>query len=314
LSPFTLRVFRVDPGAVLKVREPGKSFVSMKTDGYHCIGVLILKRIGPWLPIFLFVTVWGMAFTMMGCSPSSGDNGYHGISDRLSTGSSNISNDRLVMAFDMETLTPDDRLYDFSSHQHHSHVMETTLVPGLFGDARQFRTPGDRIDLPETPALDIDGPLSIALWFRVDTPGLHQHIIAVDDKFVVWINQANRIRFTDTRGNGLETQAGIEAGQWYGLAALFDGSLGTQLSRENIHLYLDGEPIPSNIVGQLRDEAPTWQPGQLFSSDAAYIGFESHQGEPRHQELPFQGVIDEVLVFSRALSLKEILAHADRDE
>jgi hypothetical protein len=55
-----------------------------------------------------------------------------------------------------------------------------------------------------------------------------------------------------------------------------------------------------------------WKPGQLYPSDSAYIGFESHQGEPTHQELSFEGVIDEVLVFSRALNIKEILTHADR--
>ena len=278
------------------------------------IDILNVERLRPCWRIFLFVAVWGMASALMGCSTSSGDNGYHGISDRHPTGSSYISNDKLLIAFDMETITPDGRLYDFSPYQHHSLVMETTLTPGLFGDARQFRTPADRIDLPETSALDIDGPLSIALWFRIDSPDQHQHIIAADDKFVVWVNEANRIRFTDTRGNGLETQAGIEAWQWYSLTALFDGTIGTQLSEENIRLYLDGEPIPSYLVGQPLDEPPTWKPGQLFPSDAAYIGFESHQGEPRHQELPFMGVIDEVLVFSRVLSLKEIMSHADREE
>jgi hypothetical protein len=48
--------------------------------------------------------------------------------------------------------------------------------------------------------------------------------------------------------------------------------------------------------------------GSLYPMDACYIGFESHQGEPQHQRLPFVGALDEVLVFSRALSLREIKA------
>ncbi len=158
--------------------------------------------------------------------------------------------------------------------------MKTTAVAGIFGDARQFRTPWDRIDMPEKPAMDIDGPLSITPWFQIDTPDLHQHIIASDDKFVVWINQANRIRFTDTRGNGVEMQDKIEPGQWYSLTAVFDGTVGSRLSEENIRLFLNGEFIPADLVGQPPNEPPTWKPGQLFPSDAAYIGFESHQGEP----------------------------------
>ncbi len=48
-------------------------------------------------------------------------------------------------------------------------LMKTTAVAGMFGNARQFRTPGDRIDMPETPAMDIDGPLSIPRNYRRGT-------------------------------------------------------------------------------------------------------------------------------------------------
>jgi hypothetical protein len=219
-----------------------------------------------------------------------------------------------VAAFDMETVTSDGLLQDFSPHAHHSVIMGTVPATGVFGDARQFKTPADRIDLPETPAFDINGPLSLALWFRVDALNLHQHILAVDDKFVVWINQRNRIRFTDTRGNGVEMLESVEAGRWYSLAAVFDGTAGELLTQENIRLCLDGETIQTIVVGNPPVDSPTWNPGYLFFSDAAYIGFESHQGEPQHQELPFVGVIDEVLVFSRSLDFQEIIAHADREQ
>jgi hypothetical protein len=57
---------------------------------------------------------------------------------------------------------------------------------------------------------------------------------------------------------------------------------------------------------------PTWSPTVLHPDDACSIGFESHQGNARHQELQFEGVIDEILVFSRALTEREIQAHATR--
>lgn len=286
----------------------------MKTDDHHGRNPLNRGCLWPWHGLLLNTVIWcGIVSVIFACSPSPSDHGYRGISGRHPTGSGHILSDSLVVAFDMEAIMPDGRLKDFSPYEHHSILMGTAKVAGVFGDARQFKTSSDRIDIPETPAFDIDGPLSIALWFQIDTPDLHQHIIAADDKFVVWVNQANHIRFTDTKGNGLETQENITAGQWYSLAAVFNGSFGTRLSEENIRLYLNGEAVLANIVGQQLDEPPTWKPGQLFPSDAAYIGFESHQGEPTHQELSFEGVIDEVLVFSRALSLKEILTHADRE-
>jgi hypothetical protein len=46
--------------------------------------------------------------------------------------------------------------------------------------------------------------------------------------------------------------------------------------------------------------------------DACYIGFEFHRGQPSPQTLPFVGVIDELLIFSRALTLPEIDVHASR--
>ena len=72
------------------------------------------------------------------------------------------------------------------------------------------------------------------------------------------------------------------------------------------------EAVLANLVGRPLGEPPTWKPGQLYPSDAAYIGFDSHHGEPTHHELSFEGVIYKVLVFSRALNIKEILTHADR--
>ena len=266
------------------------------------------------LRLLLPAVIWGIVAAATGCSSSSGDNGYRGISGQYPTGSRNISSDNLVAAFDMETITSNGLLQDFSPHGHHSVIMGTAPAAGIFGDARRFKIPADRIDLPETPAFDINGPLSLALWFRVDALNLHQHILAVDDKFVVWINQLNHIRFTDTRGNGLEMQESLEAGRWYSLAAVFDGTAGMQLTQENIRLYLDGELIQTILVGKSSADPPAWNPGYLFPSDAAYIGFESHQGEPLHQELPFVGVIDEVLIFSRSLDLLEIMAHADADQ
>ena len=57
-----------------------------------------------------------------------------------------------------------------------------------------------------------------------------------------------------------------------------------------------------------------WNPGDLYPTDACYIGFESHQGMESHRTMPFIGAIDEVLLFSRAWTAQEVRAFAGRDD
>ena len=228
---------------------------------------------------------------------------YLGISEQYPTGSPAIGLDGLVAAYDMETLTPDGQLQDFSGNQNHGTLHQTTLVQGLFGMARQFATTDDVVDLPENPTFALDGPLSLALWFRLDSVGLHQHLFACDDKFTLWITPDNYIRFADTREMGFESVDGLAAETWYSLVAVLYGTAGDVLTEDNIAVFLNGEPVDGEIFGR-------WSPGGLHAQDACYIGLESHQGQPFHNTLPFVGVIDELLIFSRALTLSEIDVHA----
>jgi hypothetical protein len=227
---------------------------------------------------------------------------YLGISERYPTGSPAIDPDGLVAAYDMETVTRNGQLRDFSDNQNHGTLPQTPLVEGLFGMARQFSTTADVIHLPENPTFALDGPLSLAVWFRLDELGLHQHLLACDDKFTLWITPDNYIRFADTRGQGFESLEGLEVDTWYSLVAVFYGTAGDVLTGANIAVYLNGQPVDGESFGR-------WSPGLLHAQDACYIGLESHQGQPFHNTLPFVGVIDELLIFSRALTLSEIGVH-----
>jgi Concanavalin A-like lectin/glucanases superfamily len=228
---------------------------------------------------------------------------YLGISADYPTGSPAIGLDSLVAAYDMATVTPDGQLHDFSGQQHHGTVLRTTLVPGLFGLARQFASLVDAVHLPETPTLALDGPLSLALWVRIDRLGRHQHLLACDAQFTLWITPDNSIRFTDTLGEGFETVDALAPATWYSLVAVFYGTAGDVLTTDNIAVFLNGQPVDGKLFG-------AWSPGGLYAQDACYIGFESHQGDPAHQERPFVGVIDELLIFARALTVAEIAIHA----
>jgi hypothetical protein len=268
---------------------------------------------------------------------------YLGISAQDPTGSPSISRDGLVAAYDMETLTGDGKLKDFSGHENHGTIHQTTPVDGLFGAARRFSTASDYIDLPENPSLAVNGPLSIAMWVRVHRLGLHQHMVACDDKFAFWLTRHDQVKLTDTVGNGVESVDGVAADTWYSLVGVFTGKAGDILTRDNVALFLDGKPMDGIIFGRLRGwtrwthriaryldrevvsgtifgslrewtSHKRWSPGVLHRQDACYIGFESHQGQPSHQNLQFEGAIDELLIFSRALTLSEVEVHARRTQ
>ena len=285
------------------------SFSHCGTDVFN-----LLKTDGGWM-------ISGITYTVErdGCakSPLGSPYIYQGIRPDLPTGASGIIKSGLVSAYDMETVRDDGRIQDFGPSGNHGEVEFNQNggwgTGGLFGKSRRFETVEDGIYLPENKSLDLDGPLSIALWIRVRTLGLHQHIIACDDKFALWITPHNNVRLSDSRGHGMDTAQPISANEWFSLVAVFDGTVGDQVTATNPRFYLKGERVDGTLVNRFGDDPPLWNPGALYPSDACHIGFESHQGMESHVTLPLKADIDELMIFSRALSEQEARTHATRE-
>ncbi len=250
-----------------------------------------------------------------GCrAPEEGTAGYAGPTAELPTGAAGISPAGLVAAWGME-VTGQGRLPDVGPLGLHGVVRKQASAAGLHGEARVFRTVEDRVDLPEHRGFDLNGPLTIATWVRVDSLGLHQHIVACDDKWALWVTPADQYRLGDTRGGGWSTEEGrVERGQWSAVVAVLHGTRGDTLAPYTVELWVDG--VPASAYAHLRTDAArergTWGPGELYPSDACSIGFESHQGNEAHQSMPFVGAIDDLLVFSRAWSEEEIRLFSTR--
>ncbi len=237
---------------------------------------------------------------------------YAGVSARYPTGSRGISDSALVLSFDMETRRADGLLRDFGPLGNHGSISGTRRSDGVFGEGLRFQTAADRVHLQENPSLAIDGPITIALWLRVNTLDLHQHILACDDKFALWVTPQNRVRFSDTLGHGMDTTDPIVADRWYSLVAIFNGRRRTEVTPETVQLFLDGGKVATTLVNRSAETTPRWVPEALYASDACYVGFESHQGHVAHQSLQFEGVIDDLLIFNRALTAAEVRLHAGR--
>ncbi|NNF26910.1 MAG: LamG domain-containing protein [Gemmatimonadetes bacterium] len=244
-------------------------------------------------------------------SPSSP---FLGISEAHPTGHEAISRDGLVASWSFAA-DSDGVLRDASGNGHHGSIVEWEAVPALFGTAQRFHSTARRIHLAEDPAFDISGPITVAAWLRLDEGGHHQHVVACDDKWALWITPDDRYRLGDTRGGGFSTPPGSAVtGAWTSVVAVLDGSAGTQLTPETAQIFVNGESRAAerHMRSEEAQQRTTWAPGDLYASDACYIGFESHQGDEAHQSMPFFGAVDELMVFDRAWTLDEITAFSTR--
>src|SRR3989442_6384983 len=224
---------------------------------------------------------------------------FVGISERLPTGTPEISPQRLVVAYDMRSLTPSGRMRDLSGYRNDGTLVGTTAIRGPFGPARRFREASDFVELPRHRSVQARGPVSIAVWMRLGRAGLHQHVVAYDDLYTLWIDHKNRIHFADTRENAFDSEADVaSAGEWFSLGASFAGRPGTVLDSHNIALYLNGEPVAGDIGGD-------WSPGRPVQG---YVGKEPHDG---HVHRPLMADIAGVLIFRRPLSAVEAKAFAE---
>ncbi len=231
---------------------------------------------------------------------------YQGISDQTPTGSSAISADGLVAAYDFETYTNDGMLKDFGPFQNHGKVQQTQETDGLFGKARIFKTLEDVVDVPENDSVNLPGPLTIAAWVKLNTPNLHQHIYSCDDIYVLWTTTGNQYRLADTQANGLTTEKDTTPlGAWHSVVAVLAATEGDALNNDNIKIYIDGQEIEGGT-------GPVWGPATLREADGCLIGA-AVSGSPAHQNLIFDGVLDELHVFSRALSETEIQIYSTRN-
>lgn len=230
------------------------------------------------------------------------------MSENAPTGDPDVSSQGLVASYDMTTLTDDGLLRDFSGSGLHGSIEGTTTTETPRGGARVFGGAStDLVDLPDVSDFDLDGPLSVVARFRVDLAGQHQHLVACDNKFVLWLSQSDRVRFANTIGDGAETNAGLSSGEWHVVIGIFRGTAGDAIDDANLEIWIDGVRAPVGFRNIDGDTPPfVWQDGALRATNACFIGVEAHGGDPREQNLPFHGAIDEIAVFGRALTADEV--------
>ena len=198
---------------------------------------------------------------------------------------------RLLLHFDERTgsVVRDSTLYG-----NHGVLDGAEWADGVSGSALYFDGKDDWVKIGRTASLDTKNRITLEAWINPKEDNIYHPILEYSDGTYlgvhVWQHQrwSNLyVNFNDIRGgnHALEASEVITTG-WQHIAAVYDGTYGK--------LYRDGELVASGNIGQFA----------LQTSYDLYIGCRPISGG-----FYFNGLIDEVAIYSQALSPEEIKEH-----
>lgn len=198
---------------------------------------------------------------------------------------------------------------DLSGNANHGSIIGATWGPGVFGQALGFDGSSQFVEIPSAPSIaDMGDAMSINTWIQI-RPGTNyggyswRHILSKgatpgnlwSDYAIGLIGPdsppAGRLQWqyasdaNQHEGNALGDP--IEEGAWHMTTATFDQGV--------IQLYVDAQ-----LLGTLQGSFSTIR----SSSESLFIG--GRYSDP--VEGVFDGLIDEVRIYNRALSTTEIQA------
>src|SRR2546425_1320061 len=194
-----------------------------------------------------------------------------------------------ILSYDMETLTADGRMKDLSGHSNHGTVSGTTDVAGIVGRARHFDGIADYIEVLDSSDLHVSAGITIAAWvyLQADHTGGAPTMIRKQGSFLLEVGDAgtNRPAFLLWWTDGTLTRLDgppIPKFEWHHWAGTYDGT--------TMRLYIDGTVVSSLAIS--KTIATSTEPLRMGHWTTEW----------------FQGILDEVQLFSRALSVDEIVA------
>jgi len=179
-----------------------------------------------------------------------------------------------------------------------------TWVPGVFGSAVALDGSTGEVKVTDNNALEPATAVTVSAWVKaVGSPGTYRYIVAkggnqcIAASYGLYTGLNGGLEFYVSQHHGAtfglspDAGQGVWDGNWHLAIGTYDGT--------TIRLYIDGVQVGSG----------TPQTGALEyllqSSNDFYIG-----NYPSCQPHHFQGDVDEVMVWARALSAAEITALA----
>jgi uncharacterized repeat protein (TIGR01451 family) len=180
-----------------------------------------------------------------------------------------------------------------------------TFAPGMVGQAFSFDGVNGYVEIPNSPTLNTPTAITLDAWVKPSTIGTHIIASKYDSSatgggasWALLDNGTGRLRFeADGQGSSsrdLDTNSPVlTVGVWQHVAATFD------VATQEMKIYVNGVEVPSTLTGS---GAVT----SIFNSTApvrigAYL-----DGSGRFNS--WNGLIDEVSLYNRALTASEIQA------
>jgi hypothetical protein len=185
---------------------------------------------------------------------------------------------------------------DESGNNNHGTINGAVSVIGRFGKCLRFNGSDNYVNVPHNSSLNMSGGISMLAWFKTggtnDYSGIVQKFL--DSNNTGWgLSYNNNGNLRADFGNGSVYinvgSSGIDVrdNRWHFACATYDGS--------NAKIYIDGK-LRGLISGS----------GYLTNNTRNLtFGEDSDGGFDRY----FNGYIDEIAIFSRALSSDEIFAY-----
>jgi len=189
-----------------------------------------------------------------------------------------------------------DVLPDRSGNNNDGKIHGAGWVKSGKGYALRFDGVDDYVTFKDTPSLAITGPITVMVWIHPESlpprdagiVGKHTEVLGL-----TYYKNGSCYWYVSSGGNNVSTP--VNLGEWQHVAGSFDGKM--------MKLYVNGF-ARSSKESQFKElkRGKNLLMG-CFSPDPARIS-------PATKSLPhFNGMIDEVRVYDRALSITEIQAH-----
>jgi hypothetical protein len=179
---------------------------------------------------------------------------------------------------------------DASGNGHDGELIDSPAwVQGKFGKALDFGGTGSYVLVPDDDALDLTDAVTITAWFNLNEAIVGQRRMMSKNNSIFLLfdfGDPNSLDFLVKPDNDFteSTTTDWKIGQWYHFAGTYDG--------DALRIYIDGK-----LEGETTGVPP------MDSSDLdLWIGADDWQ-------LPttsFPGILDDVRIYSRALSEDEI--------
>ena len=198
---------------------------------------------------------------------------------------------RLLLHFDERTGSV---VHDSTLYGNHGVIHGAEWVAGISGSALSFDGKDDWVKIGRSASLDTKNRITLEAWINSEEDNTHHPILEYGDDTHVGVHVWQHPRWSDLYVNFINTgggsrilgASGVITPGWQHIAVVYDGTYGK--------LYRNGELVANSNIGQFA----------LQTSYDLYVGC-----RPTSGGYYFNGPIDEVAIYSQALSPEEIKEH-----